>query len=411
MAKDRALAHALDLLDRFPLLDGHNDLPWVIRADRDARGDVAVWEPGRVHQGHDTDIPRLKEGKVAAQFWAGFIPTHSPHPGRTVMEVLDVVLQMEERYPDVFLPARKASDVARAKALGKIASFLTVEGGVGLENSLSPLRIWYGAGMRLMTLCHNETLDWVDSATDAPRHGGLTAFGRAVIEELNRLGVVIDLAHVAHSVMHQVLDLSEAPVVFSHSNAFALCDHPRNVPDDVLARVKGAGAVVMATFVPAFINQQVRDWYRPLSDQWGKAAPSPAQPGPEEEHLRRSGPAPKATLEQLCGHIEYIVQKTGLAHVGIGSDFFGGRVPVGLENVSRFPHLLAELIRRGWSDDAIAGIAGGNFLRAFRQVERASRRLRRTQAPRVGTVADYDGRDAAKRGRPAPAQAQRTAAS
>ena len=390
MANDRALEHALDLLERIPLVDGHNDLPFVIRKDADAKGDVAVWEPGRVHQNHDTDLPRLKEGKVSAQFWASFIPTDSPHPGRTVMEVMDVVLQMEERYPDVFLPGRKASDIARAKAAGKIASFLTVEGGVGLENSLSPLRIWYGAGMRLMTLCHNETLDWVDSATDAPRHDGLTAFGRAVVEELNRLGVIVDLAHVAPSVMHQVLDISRAPVIFSHSNAFALCDHPRNVPEDVLARVKGKGALVMPTFVPTFINQEVRDYYRPISDRWGKAPTVDPDPKAAETYIRKSGPAPKATLEQLCGHIEHIVQRTGLAHVGIGSDFFGGRVPVGLENVSRFPHLLAELIRRGWSDDAIAGIAGGNFVRVFRKVEAASRRLRKTEGPRVGQIQDYD---------------------
>ena len=383
---DRALAHALELLERIPLVDGHNDLPYVIRADRAAKGDVAAWEPGRVHQDHDTDLPRLKEGRVGAQFWAAFIPTHSPHPGRTVMEVIDVILQMEQRYPDLLLPARKAADVARAKAAGKIASFITVEGGVGLENSLAPLRVWHAAGMRLMTLCHNETLDWVDSATDAPRHGGLTAFGRAVVEELNRLGVIIDLAHVAPTVMHQALDASRAPVVFSHSNAFALCDHPRNVPDDVLARVKGKDAVVMATFVPAFISQEVRDYYRPLSDRWGKAPLST----PEQAPAPPNGAAPRATLEQLCDHIEYFVQRTGLAHVGIGSDYYGGRVPVGLENVSRFPHLLAELIRRGWSDDAIAGIAGGNFVRVFRKVEAVGRRLRRSETPRVGHAADYD---------------------
>ncbi|GGH28122.1 dipeptidase [Alsobacter metallidurans] len=388
MSKDRALAHAFDLLERIPLVDGHNDLPYVIRADRDARGDVGKWDPSRAHQDHDTDIPRLKEGKLSAQFWAAFIPTHSPHPGRTVMEVLDVILQMEERYPDVFLPARRASDILRAKRLGKIASFLTVEGGVGLENSLSPLRIWRAAGMRLMTLCHNETLDWVDSATDASRHGGLTRFGEAVVLELNRLGVIVDLAHVAPSVMRQVLGLSRAPVVFSHSNAFALCDHPRNVPDDVLDLVKPNGALVMATFVPTFISQDVRDHFKPLSDPYGKAPPvedAQAVSAPS----RRTGAIPPATLEQLCDHIQYIAQRTGPNHLGIGSDFYGGRVPVGLENVSRFPHLLAELIRRGWSDDAIAGISGLNFLRVFRKVEATGRRLRASEPPRVGRIEDF----------------------
>jgi membrane dipeptidase len=384
---DKALAHALDLLDRIPFVDGHNDLPYVIHADRQARGDVSVFDPGRVHQDHDTDIPRLREGRVSAQWWAAFLPTNSPHPGRTTLEIIDIILRLTEGYPDTFIPARRASDIARAKKAGKIASFMTVEGGVGLENSLSPLRVWNAAGARLMTLCHNETLDWVDSATDAPRHGGLTRFGEAVVLELNRLGMIVDCAHVADTVMHRVLDISRAPVVFSHSNARALCDHPRNVPDDVLARIRPTGSLVMATFVPAFISQGVRDWYAPLMDQWGKAA---ATGQTEAQRAARTGPAPRATLEQLVGHIEYLVQKTGLAHIGIGSDFYGGRVPDGLENVSRFPHLLAELIRRGWSDEAIAGIASQNFLRVFRAVEKVGRDLRRTELPRVGRIEDYD---------------------
>lgn len=384
---DKALAHALDLLERIPFVDGHNDLPYVIHADKHARGDVSVFDPGRVHQDHDTDIPRLKEGRVSAQWWAAFLPTNSPHPGRTTLEIIDIILRLTEAYPDTFIPARRASDIARAKKAGKIASFMTVEGGVGLENSLSPLRVWNAAGARLMTLCHNETLDWVDSATDAPRHGGLTKFGEAVVLELNRLGMIVDCAHVADTVMHRVLDISRAPVVFSHSNARALCDHPRNVPDDVLARIKPTGSVVMATFVPAFISQGVRDWYAPLMDKWGKAT---ATGQSEAQRAARTGPAPRATLEQLVGHIEYLVQKTGLAHIGIGSDFYGGRVPDGLENVSRFPHLLAELIRRGWSDEAIEGIASGNFLRVFRAVEKVGRDLRKVETPRVGRIEDYD---------------------
>lgn len=384
---DKALAHALDLLETIPFVDGHNDLPYVIHADRTARGDVSVFDPGRVHQDHDTDLPRLKEGRVSAQWWAAFLPTNSPHPGRTTLEIIDIILRLTEAYPDTFIPARRASDIARAKKAGKIASFMTVEGGVGLENSLSPLRVWNAAGARLMTLCHNETLDWVDSATDVPRHGGLTKFGEAVVLELNRLGMIVDCAHVAETVMHRVLDISRAPVVFSHSNARALCNHPRNVPDDVLARIKPTGSIVMATFVPAFISQAVRDWYAPLMDRWGKAA---ATGQTEAQRAQQTGPAPRATLEQLVGHIEYLVQKTGLAHIGIGSDFYGGRVPDGLENVSRFPHLLAELIRRGWSDDAIAGIASQNFLRVFRAVEKTGRELRKVEAPRVGRVEDYD---------------------
>lgn len=391
-ARDDALDKALRLLETLPLVDGHNDLPWVIREDARARGDVLAYDLTREHQDGDTDIPRLLAGRVSAQFWAAFIPTYVPHPGRTTLEQIDVILRLQEAHPDVFMPATKASDIAKAKKLGKIASFIAVEGGVGLENSLAPLRVWHAAGARLMTLCHNETLDWVDSATDAPRHGGLTAFGRAVVRELNRLGMIVDCAHVSHDVMRQVLDVSRAPVVFSHSNAFALCDHPRNVPDDVLARVKGNGGIVMATFVPDFIGQQSRDWMRPLKDEYGKSRHDIDMGAAVAARARDAGPWPRGTLEQLCDHTEYIADKAGLRHVGIGSDFFGGPTPPGLEDASRFPHLLAELIRRGWSDDAIAGIASRNFLRVFRTVERIGRELRKSEKPALGTVEDFDGR-------------------
>jgi membrane dipeptidase len=388
--KDAALQRAERLLETIPLVDGHNDLPWLIRIDRTARGDVAAYDLTRHHQGTDTDIPRLLAGRVSAQFWAAFLPTSVPHPARAALEQIDLIRRMNELHPDVFLPATRASDIVKAKRLGKIASFMTVENGVGLENSLAPLRIWYAAGVRLMTLCHNETLDWVDSATDAPRHGGLTAFGRAVVRELNRLGIIVDCAHVSADVMHQVLDISTAPIVFSHSNARALCDHPRNVPDDVLARVKANGGLVMATFVPDFISQAARDWTRPFKDEFGKTLPG-VDMAAVRSRARDIGPQPRATLEQLADHIVYIADKVGPAHVGIGSDFFGGPVPDGLEDVSRFPHLLAEMIRRGWSDEAIAGLAGDNFLRVFRSVERESKRLRKTEKPAIGTTSDHDG--------------------
>ena len=265
-AADNALAVAREVLRRAPLIDGHNDLPWVIRVDRAARGDVVAYDLTRVHERADTDIPRLREGMVGAQFWAAFQPTNAPHPARTALEQIDLIRRIEEAHPDVFLPARRAADYARAKSLGKIASFIAVEGGVGLENSLSPLRIWHAAGVRLMTLCHNESLDWVDSATDAPRNGGLNAFGRAVVGELNRLGIVIDLAHTSHDAMRRVLDVTEAPVALSHSNAYSLCDHPRNAPDDVLKRLKANGGLVMATFVPGFVSQPLRDWLRRSRD-------------------------------------------------------------------------------------------------------------------------------------------------
>jgi membrane dipeptidase len=391
MRQDKALTQAHALLERVPLLDGHNDLPWVIRIDSEARGDVAAYDLTRQHQKGDTDIPRLREGQVGAQFWAAFQPTNAPHPARTALEQIDLIRRMEELHPDVFLPARRASDVARAHRLGRIASFIAVEGGVGLENALSPLRIWHAAGARLMTLCHNESLDWVDSATDAPRAGGLNAFGRAVVGELNRLGMVVDCAHVSHEGQRRVLDVTQAPIALSHSNALALCDHPRNAPDDVLARLKENGGIVMATFVPGFISQKLRDWLARSRGRYGKA-PVVADPKAAMAELEvQQGPAPRATLEELADHIVYLVGKAGIDHVGIGSDFFGGAQPLGLEHVGRFPHLFAELIRRGLSEGALAKIASRNFLRVMREVERVGERLRQERAPALGRLEDYPG--------------------
>ena len=391
MRQDGALTRARALLERVPLLDGHNDLPWVIRIDRAARGDVAAYDLTRVHQDGDTDIPRLREGMVGAQFWAAFQPTNAPHPARTALEQIDLILRMEAAHPEVFLPARRAGDVARARREKKIASFIAVEGGVGLEKSLSPLRVWQAAGARLVTLCHNESLEWVDSATDAPRVGGLNAFGRAVIGELNRLGMMVDCAHVSHDAMRRALDVAEAPIVLSHSNAFALCDHPRNTPDDVLRRLKGNGGLIMATFVPGFISQELRKWLARSRGRYGKA-PVVADPKAALAELEtQQGPAPRATLEQLADHIVYLVETAGADHVGIGSDFFGGAQPLGLEHVGCFPHLFAELIRRGLSENTLAKVASRNFLRAMREVERVGERLRKERGPALGRLEDYPG--------------------
>ena len=390
-AIDNALSVAQGILSRAPLFDGHNDLPWVIRIDRAARGDVLAYDLSRVHEGADTDIPRLRQGMVGAQFWAAFQPTSAPHPSRTAMEQIDLIRRIEEAHPDVFLPARQASDYARAKARGKIASFIAVEGGVGLENSLSPLRIWHAAGVRLMTLCHNESLDWVDSATDAARNGGLNAFGRAIIGELNRLGIVIDLAHTSHEAMRRVLDVTEAPVALSHSNAFSLCDHPRNTPDDVLRRLKTNGGLVMATFVPGFVSQRLRDWLRRSRDAYGKA-PLAADPKAQFSELEaKHGAAPKATLIDVADHIVRLVETAGMSHVGIGSDYFGGASPVGLESVGRFPHLFAELVRRGFSERDLEKLSSSNVLRVLRRVESVGKSLRKIRPPAIGRLEDYPG--------------------
>jgi len=388
---DNALAAAHAILERAPLFDGHNDLPWVIRIDKAARGDVVAYGLNRVHEGADTDIPRLRKGMIGAQFWAAFQPTKASHPAVTTLEQIDLIRRIEEAHPEVFLPARRPSDYARAKALGKIASFIAVEGGVGLENALSPLRIWHAAGVRLMTLCHNETLDWVDSATDAPRAGGLNAFGRAVIGELNRLGIVIDLAHASHDAMRRVLDVTEAPVALSHSNAYSLCDHPRNAPDDVLGRLRENGGLVMATFVPGFVSQPLRDWLRRSRDGYGKA-PLATDPKAQFAELEaKHGTAPKASLEQVADHLERLVEAAGVDHVGIGSDYFGGASPVGLEDVSRFPHLFAELVRRGFSDRDLEKMSSFNALRVLREVEKIGKSLRKSRPPAIGRLEDYPG--------------------
>jgi membrane dipeptidase len=368
------LARARAFLERIPLVDGHNDLPYVIRKDHPAQGDVAAYDLARVHQDGDTDIPRLRQGLLGAQFWAAFCPTGVSDPTRFTLELVALIRDMNARHGDVFLPAFKASDVARAKRLGKIASFIAVESGVGIGDRLEMLDVFHALGVRYMTLCHNETLDWVDSATDAPRHQGLTDFGRAVVRRMNRLGLMIDMAHTTPAVMHHVLDETAAPVAITHANARTLCDHPRNVVDDVLTRLPANGGIVMATFVPTFLSQAIRDWFRPLQ-RHGKAPPDKDITPEIVAKSRAAGPPPRATLADVCAHIEYMAQMAGPRHVGVGSDFYGGPVPDGLEDVSKFPHLIAALMERGWSDGALAGLASGNVLRVMRGVERAARRL------------------------------------
>ncbi|MCA3565658.1 MAG: dipeptidase [Methylocystis sp.] len=370
--KPATLARARAFLERAPLVDGHNDLPYVVRKHESAKGDVAAYALERAHQETDTDIPRLKAGKAAAQFWAAFCPTQAKDPSRFTLEQIQLIRSVNALHPDVFLPALKASDIRRAKRQGKIASFIAVESGIGIGDRLEMLDIFYALGARYMTLCHNETLDWVDSATDAPRHNGLTDFGRNVIRRMNEIGLLVDLSHTTPKVMHDVLDIASAPAAITHANARTLCDHPRNVDDSVLERLKANGGIVMATFVPAFINQALRDWLKPLQTH-GKT-PLDADIGALiAERARRTGPAPKATLAQFCDHVDYLANKAGIDHVGIGSDFFGGATPEGLEDVSKFPDLIAALMERGWSDTALAKLAGRNVIRVLRGVEKAAK--------------------------------------
>lgn len=372
--QDNAYAAALALLDRTPLIDGHNDLPYVIRFDPAAKGDVAAYDLTKVHPEADTDIPRMQAGKLAAQFFAAYVPPNHPKPAGFALAQIALMHEVQALHPKVFRPGLSAADVEAAKAEGRIALFMTIENGSALDNELDALDAYDRLGVRLMTLCHNGTHDWCDSATDAPRHNGLTDFGKEVVRRMNALGMIVDLAHVSPKVMHDALDVSSAPLVWSHSNAFTLCDHPRNVPDDVLDRVAGNGGIVMATFVPDFISQASRDWHRPAKDQYGKTPDGIDYKKAEAEITARSGPRPTATLAQYCDHLDYLARRIGHDHVGIGSDFFGGLAPEGLEDNSTFPALIAELIRRGWSEANLEKLAGGNMLRVMRAVEAAATR-------------------------------------
>jgi membrane dipeptidase len=275
----------------------------------------------------------------------------------------------------------------------QIASFLGMENGQALENSLGSLRAYYDLGVRYLTLTHGRNTDWADSATDAPVHGGLAPFGREVVREMNRLGMLVDLSHVSPQVMHQALDVSEAPVVFSHSSARALVDHPRNVPDDVLARLPKNGGVAMVTFIPAFVSAEAAAWGKPLESLVQGAKTTEEMRRVESDYAKAHGKAPRATLAQVADHVEHVARVAGRDHVGIGSDFWGHPpMPVGLEDVSRFPHLLAELVRRGWSDDDLAKLAGGNVLRVLGAAEAAAARLQKQRAPSSATLEALDAK-------------------
>ena len=367
-AQDVHATRVRDVLSTTPLVDGHNDLPWAIRTDDVAPMDVARYDLRRRTRGH-TDLERLRAGGVGAQFWSVYIPCDVAGPGaaRVQLEQIDIARQIVRRYPEAFGEARSASEVEEEFGRGRIASLMGMEGGHAIENSLGALRAFYGAGVRYMTLTHGCNTDWADSATDEPLHGGLTEFGREVVREMNRLGMLVDLSHAAPSTMHAALDVAEAPVIFSHSSARAVTDHPRNVPDDVLVRLRQNGGIVMVTFVPSFVSDAVRLYE-----------------GPDDE-------APRATLADVADHVEHIRDVAGIDHVGLGGDFDGiTSVVQGLEDVSTYPALLEELSRRGWDEAALRKLVGENALRVMREAEAAARTLQREREASTATLAELD---------------------
>ena len=329
------LQQARDLLARFPLIDGHNDLPWALRerADRDVRTDLAAPVDGT-----HTDLPRLAAGGVGAQFWSVYVPAPLPGAVATVLEQIDLTRRMIASYPGALELALTADDVERIFAAGRVASLLGAEGGHAIAGSLGVLRMLYALGVRYMTLTHNANVGWADSATDEPQAGGLTAFGRDVVLQMQRIGMLVDLSHVSPATMRDTLDVAGAPVIFSHSSARALCDSPRNVPDDVLARLAGNGGVCMVTFVPSFVSQECASWMAGLKAEAARRGLDPRhldqlfsiKPGWERAH-----PRPGSTLVQVADHIEHVREVAGIEHVGLGGDFDGtDEVTAGLEDVS-----------------------------------------------------------------------------
>jgi membrane dipeptidase len=361
------------MLSRFPLIDGHNDLPWQIREKFDL-DPVKAHLTGRV-EGTDTDIPRLVEGGVGGQFWSVYVPASLAGDAAVtaVFEQVDVVHRMIAAYPDRFRLALTADDVDAAFTAGKVASLLGAEGGHSINGSLGVLRSLYALGVRYLTLTHNDNVGWADSATDAPDCGGLSDFGREVVAEMQGLGMLVDLSHVAVSTMNDALDVAHAPVIFSHSSTRALTDNPRNVPDDVLRRLAGNGGVCMVAFVPFFVSQECTDWLAGLKAFAAGRGLDPdnlAEVFAQIPDWEKGNPMPAATLAQVADHIDHVREVAGIAHVGIGADYDGTpALPQGLQDVSRYPALFHELQRRHWSEPDLKALAGANILRTLRDAE------------------------------------------
>ncbi|MEU9609373.1 dipeptidase [Streptomyces sp. NPDC048057] len=395
--RDDRLARAREILAAHPVVDGHNDLPWALRAnvryDLD-RLDVATDLTGRLH----TDIPRLRAGGVGAQFWSVYVPSDLAGEGAVTatLEQIDVVRQLLARYPADLAPALTADDMEAARAQGRIASLMGAEGGHSIDNSLGTLRSLAALGVRYMTLTHNDNNDWADSATDAPRAGGLTAFGREVVREMNRCGMLVDLSHVAATTMRDALDASAAPVVFSHSSARAVCDHPRNVPDDVLGRLADNGGVAMATFVPKFVLQAAVDW-TVAADENLRAHGFhhlDTTPAAMELHaaFEQAHPRPIATAATVADHLDHMREVAGVDHVGIGGDYDGTAfTPAGLDDVAGYPNLIAELLDRHWSEADIAKLTWQNAVRVMRDAEAVAREEQSRRAPSNATIEELDG--------------------
>jgi membrane dipeptidase len=376
--EDPAVTRARKLLQSTILVDGHNDLPWAIRTSKTAPRDVKAYDLRKPTPGQ-TDFARLKLGGVGAQFWSVYIPGEAPGGfARTQLEQIDIARRIIAQYPDRLQFATSVADIRAAHKAGRIASLLGMEGGHAIEDSLGALRAYYDLGVRYMTLTHNVNTSWADSQAVPPEHGGLTSFGEQVVLEMNKLGMLVDLSHTSDGTMDDALRVSQAPVIFSHSSSRAICNVPRNVPDDVLKRVKTNGGVVMVTFVAGFIDPAVAAIQLPAMQEITKRATgkSPEEREKIEEEVLGKLKMPTTSIAKVADHIEHIRDVAGVEHIGLGGDFDGNTEwPQGLSDVSMYPNLFAELIRRGWSDHDLKLLAGENLLRAMEQAEAVSKRL------------------------------------
>ena len=397
-AQDEAAARRI--LERTPLIDGHNDLPWALRetygndphaVDLTANLDAST----ELH----TDIPRLRAGGVGGQFWSVYVPaTLTPvEAAKATFEQIDTVKRIVAAHPDVFELATTADDIERIHRRGRIASLIGMEGGYSIDDSLGLLREFHDAGARYMTLTHSKTTSWADSATDAPKWGGLNPFGEEVVREMNRLGMMVDLSHVSEETMLDAMRVSEAPVIFSHSSARAVVAHPRNVPDSVLRLMAEDGGVVMVNFVPGFISETVRAWgaARAAEDARLKAL-NPGDPSAVTAGLQAwiaANPAPRATIADVVAHIQHVRDVAGIDHVGLGGDFDGvSALPEGVDGVDAYPRILAALMANGWSEADIRKLAGENILRVMRQVEAVAAN-KRGERPSLATLPDDGARE------------------
>jgi membrane dipeptidase len=369
------------VLESVPLVDGHNDLLLHYYYYKDRKGNLDEYDISQTTTGQ-TDITRLRQGKVGAQFFTVF-SMDSKAVTKTIMETIDCFYRISERYKDDFLFARSADDISNAFNQNKIAMLMNIEGGEEIENSLPLLRLYYELGVRYMTLTWNHTHDWADAGLDSAKHNGLNEFGKEVVREMNRLGMLVDISHVSDDVMKDVFEMSNSPVIYSHSNVRKFVNTKRNVPDDILLMLKENKGIIMVSFVPFFVNQQYADWFHFYESVYDSLKKQNGETAKEKiEEWKKQNPAPIVKLSEVADHIDYLKNLIGVDHIGIGSDFDGFTgIIEGLEDCSKFPDLFAELAGRGWTEEELKKLAGKNFLRVFKEAEIISKKLRAERSP------------------------------